>query len=208
MYAIRSYYGFLQAVSIIRVTDKEKRQKIMKLAAEQSYVTSAPEFFVFCADFYRHSTVVPDAKTGFVEQLLIGATDAAMMGQNALIAAESMGLGGVYIGAIRNHPEEIGNLLGLPQLVIPLFGLCLGYPAQDPEIKPRLPMDMILFENQYQELNPELLVKYDQSMETYYANRGSNNKNQSWSSQIKAILTKEARPFMLSYLQKKGFCLK
>jgi len=200
--------SFLQAVSIIRITDKAKRQKIMELAAGQVYVNSAPEFFVFCADFYRHLRVVPDAKTGFVEQLLIGATDAAMMGQNALIAAESMGLGGVYIGAIRNHPEEIGELLGLPQLVIPLFGLCLGYPSQEPEVKPRLPMDMVLFENQYQEPNLELLGKYDQSMETYYANRGSNNKNQSWSSQIKAILTKEARPFMLSYLQKKGFCLK
>lgn len=200
--------SFLQAVSIIRVTDKEKRQQIMKLAGEQAYISSAPEFFVFCADFYRHSKIVSEAKTGFVEQLIIGATDAAMMGQNALLAAESLGLGGVYIGAIRNHPEEIGVLLGLPQLVIPLFGLCLGYPAQDPEIKPRLPMDMILFENQYQEPNLESLPQYDQSMKTYYANRSSNYKNQTWSSQINSILKKEARPFMLTYLKKKGFCLK
>ena len=200
--------SFLQAVSIIRITDKVLRTQIMQLSAEQPYIASAAEFLLFCADFNRHKQIVPDAKTGFVEQLLIGATDAAMMGQNALVAAESLGLGGVYIGAVRNHPAEIGQLLGLPELVIPLFGLCLGYPAQDPQVKPRLPRGLVVYENQYQPVDRALLEQYDDEMRTYYASRGSNNKDQSWTSQIRSILSKEARPFMLSYLQQQGYCKK
>lgn len=200
--------SFLQAVTIIRITDKVLREQIMHLAAEQPYITAAAEFLLFCADFNRHQQLVPEAKTGFVEQLMIGATDAAMMGQNALVTAESLGLGGVYIGAVRNHPAEIGELLGLPELVIPLFGLCLGYPAQEPQLKPRLPRALVVYENQYQPVNKELVEQYDQDMQAYYASRSSNNKEQGWTSQIRMILSKEARPFMLEYLQKQGFCKK
>ena len=200
--------SFLQAASIIRITDKTLRAQIMQLSAEQAYIAGAAEFLLFCADFNRHKQIVSDAKTGFVEQLLIGATDAAMMGQNALVAAESLGLGGVYIGAVRNHPAEIGELLGLPELVIPLFGLCLGYPAQDPEVKPRLPRALVVHENCYQPLNKTLLAQYDDQMRAYYASRTSNNKDQSWSSQITAILGREARPYMLNYLQQQGYCKK
>ena len=198
--------SFLQAASIIRITDKVLRAQIMQLSAEQAYIAGAAEFLLFCADFNRHKQIVPDAKTGFVEQLLIGATDAAMMAQNALVAAESLGLGGVYIGAVRNHPAEIGELLGLPELVIPLFGLCLGYPAQDPQVKPRLPRALVVHENRYQPLNKALLAQYDEQMRAYYASRTSNNKDQSWSTQITAILGKEARPYMLGYLQQQGYC--
>ena len=200
--------SFLQAASIIRITDKAIRTQITQLSAEQAYIAGAAEFLLFCADFNRHKQIVPDAKTGFVEQLLIGATDAAMMGQNALVAAESLGLGGVYIGAVRNHPAEIGELLGLPELVIPLFGLCLGYPAQDPQIKPRLPRALVVHENHYQPLNKTLLAQYDDEMRAYYASRTSNNKDQSWSSQITTILGREARPYMLSCLQQHGYCKK
>jgi nitroreductase len=200
--------SFLQAASVIRITDKTLRVQIMQLSADQPYIANASEFLLFCADFNRHKQVVPDAKTGFVEQLLIGATDAAMMGQNALVAAESLGLGGVYIGAVRNNPAEVSTLLGLPELVIPLFGLCLGYPAQDPQVKPRLPRALVVHENGYQPLNKTLLAQYDDQMRAYYASRISNNKDQSWSSQITTILSKEARPYMLSYLQQQGYCKK
>ncbi|WP_024871058.1 oxygen-insensitive NADPH nitroreductase [Tolumonas lignilytica] len=200
--------SFLQAVSIIRITDKQIRQQIMHLAAEQPYISEAAEFLLYCADFNRHVQIAPEAKTGFVEQLLIGAIDAAMMGQNMLVAAESLGLGGVFIGAVRNHPAEISKLLGLPELVIPLFGLCLGHPAQDPQIKPRLPKALMLHENHYQPVNRAVLEQYDQEIQNYYASRSSNNKEHSWTSQIKGILSKEARPFMLDYLQQQGYCKK
>lgn len=198
----------LQAVSVIRVTDPQKRQQLAHWCGDQPYVEKAAEFLVFCADFHRHQQIVSDAKLGFVELLLVGVIDAALMGQNALLAAESLGLGGVFIGGIRNQPEKVSELLGLPDLVIPVFGMCLGYPAQDPEVKPRMPQTMMMSENTYQPLDLEALAAYDEEMRAYYAHRGSNNKDESWSSQLESFLSKENRPALLAFLQKKGFCLR
>ncbi|QWL66251.1 oxygen-insensitive NADPH nitroreductase [Aeromonas jandaei] len=201
--------SFLQVTSIIRVTGPEVRKQLAQLAGNQPYVEQAAEFLVFCADYHRHGQIVPDAQTGYAEQLLIGAIDGAIMGQNALLAAQSLGLGGVYIGGLRNHPAEVSELLGLPDRVIPLFGLCLGHPAQQPEQKPRLPRALVVHQERYQrELDRDLLAHYDQQMEAYYQARSSNNKQQTWSGQIRAILTKESRPFMLGFLQSRGFNLK
>lgn len=201
--------SFLQANSIIRVTDKGLRATLAELAGHQAYVAEAAEFLLFCADYQRHSQIVPDALTGYAEQLLIGAIDGALMAQNALLAAQSLGLGGVYIGGIRNNVAAVSEALSLPHLVIPLFGLCLGHPAQQPEQKPRLPRALVVHENRYPEaLDRELLAQYDNQIQAYYQARSSNNKQQTWSGQIKTILGKEARPFMLGFLHSKGFCLK
>lgn len=201
--------SFLQANSIIRVTDKALRKTLAELAGHQAYVAEAAEFLLFCADYQRHCQIAPEARTGFVEQLLIGAIDGALMAQNALLAAQSLGLGGVYIGGIRNNPAAVSEAVGLPHQVIPLFGLCLGHPAQQPEQKPRLPRALVVHENRYpNELDRSLLAQYDQQIQEYYLARSGNNKQQTWSGQIKGILGKEARPFMLDFLRGKGFCLK
>lgn len=201
--------SFLQANSIIRVTDKALRKTLAELAGHQAYVAEAAEFLLFCADYQRHCQIAPEARTGFVEQLLIGAIDGALMAQNALLAAQSLGLGGVYIGGIRNNPAAVSEAVGLPHQVIPLFGLCLGHPAQQPEQKPRLPRALVVHENRYpSELDRSLLAQYDQQIQEYYLARSGNNKQQTWSGQIKGILGKEARPFMLDFLRGKGFCLK
>ncbi|MFU1567867.1 oxygen-insensitive NADPH nitroreductase [Aeromonas veronii] len=199
--------SFLQVTSIVRVCEPEARQQLAMLSGNQPYVVQAAEFLVFCADYHRHTQIVPEAQTGYAEQLLIGAIDGALMAQNALLAAQS--LGGVYIGGIRNHPAEVSELLGLPHQVIPLFGLCLGHPAQQPEQKPRLPRGLVVHQERYQhELDRDLLARYDQQIADYYQARSSNNKQQTWSGQIRAILGKESRPFMLGFLQSRGFNLK
>lgn len=131
--------SFLQCSSIIRITDKALREELVTLTGGQKHVAQAAEFWVFCADFNRHLQICPDAQLGLAEQLLLGVVDTAMMAQNALIAAESLGLGGVYIGGLRNNIEAVTKLLKLPQHVLPLFGLCLGWPADNPDLKPRLP---------------------------------------------------------------------
>lgn len=129
----------MQCSSIIRITDKALREELVTLTYGQKHVAQAAEFWVFCADFNRHLQICPDAQLGLAEQLLLGVVDTAMMAQNALIAAESLGLGGVYIGGLRNNIEAVTKLLKLPQHVLPLFGLCLGWPADNPDLKPRLP---------------------------------------------------------------------
>ncbi len=106
--------SMLQVVSIVRVTDIEKRSQLAKFAGNQAYVESAAEFLVFCIDYQRHASINPDVQADFTELTLIGAVDSGIMAQNCLLAAESMGLGGVYIGGLRNNAQQVDELLGLP----------------------------------------------------------------------------------------------
>lgn len=200
--------SYIQCVSIIQVTKPALRDQLAEYAGNQPYVASAAEFLVFCIDYHRHQQVVADAKLGYTEQVLIGAVDAGLMGQNALLAAESFGLGGVFIGGIRNHPTEVCSLLKLPEQVFPLFGLCLGWPDQAPDLRPRLPVSMVLHHNQYQ-FNDAQLSDYNQQVSTYYAQRvGGGNKTLTWTHHITAKLSQESRPFMQEALQKQKLLVK
>jgi len=198
----------IQCVSIIRIVDLKKRELLVEYTGGQAYVANAAEFLVFCADFNRHQQIKPDSKLGFTEQTLIGAVDSALMAQNCLLAAESLGLGGVYIGGLRNNPDKVCELLDLPENVFPMFGMCLGYPDQDPALKPRLPSDLIMHTDSYQSLDAEKLAEYDASMREYYDSRTGGKLDQSWSEQVSTILSKEARPFMQGALNKQGFAKK
>jgi len=160
--------SFLQCSSIIRITDPALREKLVEFTGGQKYVASAAEFWVFCADFNRNQQINPQAELGLAEQLLLGCVDTALLAQNAMTAAESLGLGGVFIGGIRNQVEEVIELLKLPKFVMPLFGMCIGHPAQDHQVKPRMPQSMLVHENSYQPLNPQTLADYDEQLAAYY----------------------------------------
>lgn len=197
--------SFLQCTSIIRITDPEMRQQLVLMSGGQQHVAQAAEFWVFCADFNRHLQICPDAQLGRAEQLLLGCVDTAMLAQNALVAAESLGLGGVYIGGLRNNIDAVSQLLALPLHVLPLFGLCLGWPADNPDVKPRMPPTMLVHENHYQPLDESALAEYDEQMAQYYLSRGSNTRRDTWSEHIRRTIVKESRPFILQYLHKQGW---
>lgn len=209
-----SSFSLLQAVSIIRITNSDLRKKAMHLCMDQPYIEEAAEFWIFCADFNRNHQIAPDVDIEYIEFLLIGSFDAGLMAQNALTAAESMGLGGVFIGAVRSHINELSELLNLPKYVIPLVGLCLGSPAGDkPELKPRLPQSMVLLENQYQSLDNEKLSVYDETMMKYYESRPVKapftvKKVKGWSDHIQDHLQRSIQPEMMEYLNKQGFAKK
>jgi len=205
--------SFIQACTVIRVADPESRKKLCECAAGQQYVIEAPVFLVFCADMQRHQLACEMHKahmlTGYTEQFLTASLDCALFAQNVLVGAESMGLGGCYIGAIRNRIGEVDKLLGLPEFVYPLFGLCLGYPAQDPEVKPRLPLSIVFKQERYSDdVDTALIREYDETVRRYYKTRTGGVKDNSWSEQISEMLVKESRPHMLSFLQSKGYLLK
>jgi nitroreductase len=197
--------SFLQCSSIIRITDRAMREQLVTLTGGQQHVAQAAEFWVFCADFHRNFEISPEAKPGLAEQLLLGVVDTALMAQNAFTAAESLGLGGVYIGGIRNNIEAVGELLQVPKHVLPLFGLCLGWPAYDPGLKPRMPASLLVHENHYQPLDRDALAQYDEELANYYLTRGSNTRRDTWSDHIRRTLIKENRPFILDYLHKQGW---
>ncbi|EPJ49408.1 MAG: putative NADPH-flavin oxidoreductase [Osedax symbiont Rs1] len=205
--------SFIQACTVIQVQDKSNRSTLAGLAGNQKYIESCATFLVFCADMRRHKLACEmhqqQMQSGFTEQFLTASLDCALFAQNVVIAAESLKLGAVYIGGLRNKIELVGELLNLPELVFPVFGLCLGYPDQNPAKKPRLPLPVILKQERYDDRDDEALIaQYDVQIKDYYASRGTNVKQQGWSDQISNMLNKEARPHMLDYLQRKGFIKK
>lgn len=197
--------SFLQCSSIIRITDREKREQLVQLTGGQPWVSAAAEFWVFCADFNRHQQICPDAQLGRAEQLLLGCVDTALMAQNAMVAAESLGLGGVFIGGIRNSIAQVTELLELPKFVLPLFGFCIGHPADNPDVKPRMPQAMLVHENCYQPIDKNVLAQYDEQITAYYQQRDSNQRSETWSQLIQRLIIKETRPFILDYLHQQGW---
>ncbi|WP_203141433.1 oxygen-insensitive NADPH nitroreductase [Marinobacter mangrovi] len=203
----------VQAYTIIHVVNAEKRAKLAELAGGQAYVHDSSDFLVFCADMKRPTEAAAragaDVISGMTEQLLVASIDTALMAQNIAIAAESAGLGLCYIGGIRNNPAEVSELLELPEHVYPVFGMCLGYPDQDPEVKPRLPLASILKEDTYQDAGDEdLVADFDETMRGYYRNRTGGTKDTTWSEQLKPLFTAKLRPHMQEFLRDKGFGLK
>lgn len=201
--------SFAQAYSLIRITDSHLRRKLAELSGNQSYVADCAEFFVCCADLARNHAACQQAGVsadpGYMEQLIIATVDTSLMAQNMVIAAESENLGTCYIGGIRNNPQQVSDLLDLPDFVYPVFGLCLGYPAHNPETKPRLPRSAWVKENSYQQNDFGVeLEEYDQDVREYYKTRTGNRKSTSWTEQMQAFLAKESRPHMLKFLQSRG----
>lgn len=203
--------NLIQAYSVIRVTDKENRKKLAEFSGSQTWVEKSPLFLVFCADLKRteNACILEDKvmASGFTEQFLIATVDVTLAGQNAMIAAESMGLGGVFIGGIRNNPEKVSELLKIPKHVYPIFGMCLGYPDETPEHKPRLPVTAILNEEYYQENNTDL-KKYNETCKEYYQTRSMGSRDETWTRQISKMMSVPARPHMKAFLAKKGFDIK
>jgi len=202
--------SFIQAYSIIRVTDEDNRSKISEAAGGQPWIIQAAEFLVICADLKRidHCCQKTEAGAleGYTEHFIAATVDAALMAENLLLAAESEGLGGVFIGGIRNAPDVVAECLDLPELVYPTFGLCLGWPDQDPYTKPRMPVEMILHQDRYQaETIDTNIEKYNDLIRDYYSSRQDNKRVSNWSTQTAMAIQGKKRKHMLMFLQERGF---
>lgn len=145
----------LQCYSVIVVRDPAKKGQIAKLCGNQQQIIECPVFLAHCADLNRAKVVCEQAgydfDAKFIELLLLSVIDSTIFAQTLLSAVEGVGLGGCYIGAARNHPFELAELLGLPPLVFCVFGMTLGRPdtAHLPMLRPRLPMKAIVHTETY-----------------------------------------------------------
>lgn len=204
--------SFIQAYSVIRVTRPEIRTRIAEAAGGQPWIVQAAEFLVFCADLRRLDAACRRSGQGdlegHAEHALAAVVDTALMAQNVLLAAESQGLGGVFIGGIRNAPDVLVDCLELPYRVAPLFGMCLGWPDERNPVKPRMPVDLILHQDRYEDPADTAMADYDATMAVYYAGRGSNVRLSDWSAAVAAALQGKKREHMLGFLQARGFFLR
>lgn len=165
----------LQTWSVVAVSDPAVRAEFARIANNQKHIIECPLFFCFIADVSRLERLGAQEKvalenTGYFETFLVAAIDAALAAQNAVVAAESLGLATVYIGAMRNDVVRVAELLGLPPGTMCVFGLCVGY-AKDGvtnAVKARLPQAAILHHERYDARNEEALRKtYDQELARY-----------------------------------------
>lgn len=146
----------LQTWSVVAVSDPGVRGKLAAIAGGQKHIEQCPLFLVWLADLSRLGRIAEaEGRTleglPYLETFLVASIDAALAAQNAVVAAESLGLSTVYIGALRNDTQAVAGLLELPPGAVGVFGLCVGYaqPAAAGEVKPRLPQPGVLHHGTY-----------------------------------------------------------
>lgn len=170
-----------QSYSVIVVRSQEKKEALYELVPQEAIRQSAV-FLLFVGDLNRaekgarlHTdTFQPQG----VEGLLITSVDAALAGQNTLLAAESLGYGGVIIGLVRYKSVELAELFKLPDYTYPVFGIALGVPNQQHDVKPRLPLEQVVFEEEYQEQTAEAIEAYDRVQAEYAGARATTTWSQ------------------------------
>lgn len=165
----------MQWWSTLTVTDPAKKKALAEIAGNQKHIEECPLYMVWIADMARNDRISAEQKTQFecmpyLETFLVACIDAALAAQNAVVAAESLGLSTVYIGAMRNDPVRVAELLGLPKGSFVVFGLCVGYATAkgEGEVKPRLPQSVVLHRERYDATREAALRQaYDAEMTTF-----------------------------------------
>jgi nitroreductase len=147
----------LQQADILVVRDESKRRTIEGWLPEMPWIREAPVFLVFLASGARLPRIAALRGKPFpndhLDQFHNAVSDASIVLVTFLRAASAVGLGCCPISVIRDHAEKVSELLALPQRVIPLAGMTVGWPAEEGGITPRLDLSCTLHEGTYDDSN-------------------------------------------------------
>ncbi|MFX0046112.1 MAG: nitroreductase family protein, partial [Candidatus Hermodarchaeota archaeon] len=157
--------GAMMHYSIIEVTEQKVKDRLVETCDNQPFIAKAPFVLLFLADmqrwydFFQHSGVPEmcekegiDYVTPQESDLLLACCDALIAAQNAVIAAEALGIGSCYVGDIMENIEIHREMFDLPRWVFPIALLCFGYPLPDRPARekvPRFPKEFLYFEDKY-----------------------------------------------------------
>lgn len=234
-----------QVVSVIAVEDPELRRQLARIGRQMSsHIEQAPVTLVWLIDVSQArflagreaadpTTAAVPAGHGTAAQLptdlgaldyldepMMAALDIGIAAQNAAVAAESLGLGTVFLGSLRNDIPEVQRILGIPEDVVPFVGLEIGHPdpSENAGVKPRLPMELFLHHDRYNsrtdaagtEERARLLDDYDSALGIYFSRYGAHPR---WSHQLLNRMTagateKSKRRLLRAVLEKAGFGLR
>lgn len=152
--------GNIQPVSIILVQEKENRDKLAKIVGGQPWVMNAPLSMIFCLDFFRVKRWATLNNTEFkgeraLSHFLIAYADLMCAAQAVALLAESYGLGSVYVGTIQSNINEAREAFAIPEYVLPLMVLSLGYPKSKPRAIPKLRQEAMVHSERYQRPNDD-----------------------------------------------------
>jgi nitroreductase len=209
----------LQQCDIVIVTDMAIRAGIVATIPDMPWIMDAPVFLVFVANGERlpmlarlHDKPFPN---DHLDQFFNAAVDAAIVLATFLRAASAVGLGCCPISAIRDHPQTVSDLLQLPRRVIPVAGLCVGWPAQGGEITPRLSLRTTVIENSYGERDlAKEIEAYDRrraALRPYRRQRSPERWGEAdfygWSQDKARQYGVPTRADFGAFVRGKGFCL-
>lgn len=209
----------LQTWSVIAIEDAERKARLSDLAGKQEHIRRCPLFLVWIADLARLRAlgVRHEAAHGsldYFETFLVATIDAALAAQNAAVAAESMGMGVVYIGGMRNHPEEVAKELLLPPGTFATFGMCVGYPdtTRPASIKPRLSSKAVLHREVYDASKQEAAIEtYNETMARFYREQGMQTHG-NWDMhslhRVRGTEAMQGRERLVEALKNLGFALR
>ena len=200
----------IQAYSVIVVRDPAVKKELAVLTGNQRHVAECPVYLQFCADLTRMENAMKrhghDLENNNLEYGLVASIDVALVGMSAYLAADSLGIKGLMIGAVRNRPLEVGKLLGMPRRVYPVFGMCLGWPAEAPKQKPRMDYETVVhFERYRTEGLDDALDAYDAALAAHYDAVGKKTTRDSWTHDIDQKFAAPRRDKLRQFLKEMGF---
>lgn len=199
----------MQAYSIVVVRDPLKKAKLAELAGGQQHIEQCPVFLTFCADLHRleQACEMHDVEmNNNLESFLMASIDASLVGMSVQTGAESCGLGAVMVGGMRNHPDKVAELLGLPKGVYVVYGMSMGWTDQRPPQKPRLPEQLVIHHETYHLDHPhELIQAHDRELGSHYERLGMNQHPAAWSGPVSKSLSRSSRSSLRETLDRMGF---
>jgi FMN reductase [NAD(P)H] len=210
-----------QQASVIRVEDPVRRDRLAALVPDMPWIGRAPVFLVFCGDARRLERIGEirghEQDNGKLEGFFNAAIDAALVLQTFILAAETAGLGCCPISVIRDHAAAVADILGLPNKVFPVAGLCVGYPAAAGHISMRLPLEVTVHTDRYDDHRlVEALGGYDRRRDARYSLPREQQRSPDkfgyaafygWSEDKARQATRPEGQNFPAYLQARGFAL-
>jgi nitroreductase len=206
----------MQTWSVVAVTGQALKDRLAVLSNRQDFIAQAPVFLVFLADLSRARRIgeaegVAMGNLDYLETFLVAAMDAALAAQNAVVAAESLGLATCYIGCVRNEPEAVAEALKLPKGAVAVVGLCVGYGAGRWEVKPRLAQPAVLHHETYA-ISGEAALRAAYDRELWAFAERNEREPYTWTERVKSRLGRladiQGRERLRAALVRLGFPLR
>jgi nitroreductase/FMN reductase [NAD(P)H] len=209
----------LQQADLLIVRDKANRQKIADLMPAMPWIIDAPVFLVFLANGRRLPAIAAARGKPFpndhLDLFFNASVDAALVLATFMRAAEAAGLGCCPISVIRDHAAAVSEMLKLPDKVIPIAGMCVGWPAEQGGITPRLPLDLTVHEERFDDSDMMAQIDgYDRRRDGVRPYRNQREPERfgradfyGWSEDKARQYAKPARADFGTFVRAKGFCL-
>ena len=206
-----SYNG--QQFSVIDIDDQNVKEQLYALTG-QKQIKTCNHFFIFCADYRKIKLLAVEKGISFpafqntMDGIMVGVIDAALAMQNAQTAANACGLGCCCVGYVRTAaPEQVAELLELPEGVFVVCGLAVGVPRELPDMKPKQPLGAVVHKNKYASEAALLkeLSAYDKDISQYNRTRSGTTSENDWCGHIINYYEEAMSYRILDYLRKQGF---